>query len=69
MSDEELKTLVREFRASVVADLEAQHRRMDDFADEMRNRIATAETAILNEIRDLGKRIDRRLERIESQLP
>ncbi|MBM3658034.1 MAG: hypothetical protein FJW95_00825 [Actinobacteria bacterium] len=68
MPDDDLKTMVREFRASVAADLEAQHRRIDDLSDEIRRRIGTAETAIVNEIRDLGGRIDRRLERVEIRI-
>jgi len=66
--DDDLKTMVREFRASVAADLEAQHRRIDDLSDEIRRRIGTAETAIVNEIRDLGGRLDRRLERVEIRI-
>jgi archaellum component FlaC len=80
--EDDLRTIVREFRASVSDDIEAQRRRMDDFADEVRrrfaeqdvrigaleNRIATAETAILNEIRDLSNRMDRRFERVENRL-
>ena len=68
MPDDDLKTMVREFRASVAADLEAQHRRIDDLSDEIRRRIGTAETAIVNEIRDLGGRLDRRLERLEIRI-
>ncbi len=68
VNEDELKTLVREFRASVASDLADQHRRMDAFADELRDRIRTAEVAIVNEIRDLANRLDRRMERIEAQL-
>ncbi len=68
MPEDDLKTMVREFRASVAADLEAQHRRIDDLSDEVRRRIGTAETAILNEIRDLSGRLDRRLERVEVRM-
>jgi len=68
MADEELETLVREFRTSVSADLEAQHKRLDDFSDEVRQRFGTIETAIVNEIRDMSGRIDRRLERVESRI-
>lgn len=66
--DDDLKTMVREFRTSVTADLEAAHRRIDDLSDEVRRRIGTAETAILNEIRDLSGRLDRRLERVEVRM-
>jgi hypothetical protein len=58
MPDDDLKTMVREFRASVAADLEAQHQRIDDLSDKIRRRIGTAETAIVNEVRDLGGRLD-----------
>lgn len=68
MADDDLKTIVREFRTSVAADLEAQHRRIDDLSDEVRRRIGTAETAIVNEIRDLSGRLDRRLERVEGRM-
>jgi hypothetical protein len=68
MPDEDLRTMVREFRARVAADLEAQHRRLDDFRYEMRRRLATMETAIVNEIRDLAGRMDRRIERVEIRL-
>jgi hypothetical protein len=36
--DDDLKTMVREFRASVAADLEAQHRRIDELSDSSPNR-------------------------------
>ncbi len=65
---DDLATVVRDFRASVAADLEAQHRRIDELSDEVRRRIGTAETAILNEIRDLSGRLDRRLERVETRM-
>jgi hypothetical protein len=65
VADEDLKTMVRDFRASVATDLEAAHRRIDEFSAEVRSRITTAEMAILNEIRDLSGRLDRRLERVE----
>jgi len=68
VADDDLKTIVREFRTSVAADLEAQHRRIDDLSDEVRRRIGTAETAIVNEIRDLSGRLDRRLERVEGRM-
>ena len=68
MPDDDLKTMVREFRASVAADLEAQHRRIDELSDEVRRRIGIAEIAILNEIRDMSGRLDRRLERVEIRI-
>lgn len=68
MSDPDLRTMVREFRSSVSADLEAQHRRLDELADEMRHRITTAETTIVNELRSLTDRLDLRLGRIENRL-
>jgi hypothetical protein len=68
VADEDVKTIVREFRTSVSADLAAAHRNREDFKDEMRKRLATAETAILNEIRDMGTRLDLRLERVEVRL-
>jgi hypothetical protein len=68
VADQDLQTMVREFRTSVSADLEAAHRRIDEFSTEIRHRITTAETAILNEIRDLDGRLDRRLERLEVRM-
>lgn len=68
MSDEELRTLIRDFKASVSSDLADQHRRMDEFSDEIRTRITTAETAIINEIRALSNRFDLRLGRMETRL-
>jgi hypothetical protein len=62
------RQMFREFKASVSADLADQHRRLDEFSDEMRARIGTAETAIVNEIRSLANRFDLRLGRIESRL-
>jgi hypothetical protein len=68
MSDEDLRTLVREFRTSVSDDLSATHRQMAELSDEVRARITTAETAILNAVRDTGRDIDRRLTQIEKRL-
>lgn len=68
VTDDDLRTMLREFRTSVTADLDAQHRRLDVFSDEVRARIGTAETSILNEIRSVARRIDslsERLKRIE----
>jgi hypothetical protein len=62
------RQMFREFKASVSADLADQHRRLDEFSDEVRTRIGTAETAIINEIRSLASRFDLRLGRIESRL-
>ncbi len=60
--------VIRDFKASVSADLADQHRRLDEFSDEFRTRLGTAETAIVNEIRSLAGRFDLRLGRIESRL-
>lgn len=68
MPDDDLKAMFREFKASVSADLADQHRRMDEYFDEVRSRIGTAEAAIVNEIRSLANRFDLRLGRIESRL-
>jgi hypothetical protein len=68
VADQGIKTIVREFRASVSEDLAAAHRHIDEFSDEVRGRITTAETAILNELRDLSGRLDRRLERLEVRM-
>lgn len=68
MADDDLRTLVREFRTSVSDDLSATHRQMAELSDEVRARITTAETAILNAVRDMGRDIDRRLAQVEKRL-
>lgn len=82
MTDDDLRTLVREFRTSVSDDLAEQHRRFDAFSDENRQhlaevydrisglerRLAIAETSIMNEIRALSNRFDLRLGRMENRL-
>lgn len=68
MTDDDLRQVIRDFRASVSSDLGDQHRRLDEFGDELRRRITTAETTVVNEIRALSDRLDRRLARIESRL-
>jgi hypothetical protein len=81
VTEDDLRTMLREFRTSVAADLDAQHRRIAQFVEESRRRftqldervaqlderIRIAETAILNEIRAMSDRIDRRIERLEGQ--
>lgn len=64
MADEDVKTIVREFRTSVSADLNALHRNIEELKDETRQRFTTMETAILNEIRDLGGRLERVASRV-----
>ncbi|CAN5510601.1 hypothetical protein BH23ACT9_BH23ACT9_15080 [soil metagenome] len=66
--DDDLRTLVREFRTSVAADLAATHQQMVEFADEVRNRITTSETAVLNAIRDLRRDMDWRHDRTDERL-
>ena len=68
MADDDLGTLVRELRTSVSDDLSATHRQMAELSDEVRARITTAETAILNAVRDLGRDVDPRLSHIEKRL-
>ena len=68
LADDDVRTLVREFRTSVSDDLSATHRQMAELSDEVRARITTAETAILNAVRDLGRDIDRRLAQVEKRL-
>ncbi len=65
--EEELRTMVREFRASVSEDLHATHQRMDQLAHDLRTRINTLETAVLNTLRDNTRETDRRLSRLEQQ--
>ncbi len=68
MADDDLKTLVLEFRASVAADLTTAHRRIDELGDEMRQRFATTELAMMNALRDHSKETDRRLGHIDAEL-
>lgn len=63
-----MRTVVREFKASVSADLEAMNKRITDLSDEVRRRISTAEVAIVNEIRSLSERFDHRIERVETRV-
>lgn len=66
--DEDLRTIVRDFRTSVSDDLTAAHRQMSELADEVRTRLTTTETAILNAVGDLGRDLDRRLLQVERRL-
>ena len=96
MADEDLRTMVREFRESMTSAMsdvmdrfEAVDRRFDDVdrrfdsmerridenstrieeqGNELRHRIATAETAILNTIRDQARLYDRRTSRLEARV-
>lgn len=72
---DDLRTMVREFRASVSADLAATHervtelgRQMAELSDEVRTRITTSETAILNSIRNLRRDLDHRVGRLEERV-
>lgn len=67
MTDDDIRRTMLDFKASVSADLDAMHRRLDTFTDEMRDRlrqvdervgqvderVCTAESAVINEIRAL----------------
>lgn len=79
MADEDLRTMVREFRESMteaVADIieriegagrriDENSRRIEEQGNELRHRISVAETAILNTIRDQARLYDRRTTRLE----
>jgi chromosome segregation ATPase len=65
VDEADLRTLVRAFRASVSEDQAAIHRQMSDLATEVRQRITTVETAMLNGLRDLGQWTDRRFTELE----
>lgn len=67
-ADDDLRTLVLEFRASVSADLTTAHRRIDELGNEMRKRLATTELAMMNALRDHSKETDRRLGHIDAEL-
>jgi hypothetical protein len=68
LAEAELRTLVYEVCRSVSDDLSTTHRQMAELSDEVRARITTAETAILNAVRDLGRDVDRRLAQVEGRL-
>lgn len=59
MAEDDMKTMIREFRASVSGELEHVHRRVDEM-----------ESGLLNELKSLGRhleRIDRRLANLEDR--
>ncbi|WP_370327537.1 hypothetical protein [Euzebya sp.] len=62
---DDLRTMVLEFRSSVSEELSTTNRRIDELADEIRTRLATSETAILNAIRDLVREMDRRFGEVD----
>lgn len=66
--EDDLRTMVREFRASVSGDLSVTHRQMRDLANEVRQRLTTAETALLNALRDHALETDRRFTRLEQDV-
>jgi hypothetical protein len=68
VTDDDLRQVIRDFRTSVSTDLTDQHRRLDEMGNEFRQRITTAEMTVINEIRSLADRLDRRLGRIETRL-
>jgi hypothetical protein len=65
LPEAELRTLVYEVCARVSDDLSATCRQMAELSDEVRARITTGETAILNAVRDLGRDVDRRMVQVE----
>jgi chromosome segregation ATPase len=66
--EDDLRTMVREFRESVSGDLSVTHRQMRDLANEVRQRLTTAETALLNALRDHALETDRRFTRLEQDV-
>ena len=65
VTEQDLRTIVREFRASVSDELHVQQRRMTEFQKEVRERITMTETAILNTVSDMGREMDRRFTSLE----
>ncbi len=55
MTDEDIRRMVREFRAAVATELEAVHSRIDGLVA----RIDGMEAGIMNELRSLGRRVGR----------
>jgi hypothetical protein len=50
--------------ATVNAGIDTLHRRIGEVSDQFRQRIGTAETTTINEIRALGERVERMNERV-----
>jgi hypothetical protein len=55
MTEEDIRQLVREFKGVVSEQVETLHHRMD----EIHHRFDTMETAIMNEMRSLARRVAR----------
>ena len=66
--EQDLRAVVREFKASVSAELVGMFRRLEHMSDDVRGRFRTLETAVMNELRDLSRRADQRADRIEGRL-
>lgn len=67
MSDE-LRDQFREFKTSVVHELDQQARRLTEMGDDLRRRIQTAETATVNEIRQASLRHETEVRRVREDL-
>lgn len=67
-TDDGLRRMVRDFHRSVSNDLTVTHRQMNALSDEVRTRITTAETAILNAVRGLGRDLDSRPMQVEQRM-
>ena len=65
VTEQDLRTLVREFQANVFEAFRQQKRRTADFQREVRDRITMAERAMLNAVMDATGGIDRRLTALE----
>ena len=78
MTDEDLRTMVRELKAAVSGELDRFDRRIDELTLEMRTRfhsagerIKTVELGFAHSLGDMGKRLEGlevRLERVEDRL-
>ena len=68
MPDEGLNATIRELRDSITVELVAMNRRIDNLGHEIQSRLETLSTAAVNEIRSLGDRVERRLERVEIRI-
>lgn len=68
MTDDDLRALLRDFKASVAADIERVHRRLDGLGERigslddrlggLYDRVASAEVAVLNELRSQARRTE-----------
>lgn len=67
MDEDDLRTLVREFKASVVIELADTNRRIAEQGVELRQRITMVENGLHNAIRDAARDTDMRIGHLENR--